>query len=68
MRIHKSITLDRVMELTEAQMSGTENPGICVACGAETDGCEPDAREYSCDACGENKVYGAPELLLHMAI
>lgn len=38
--------------------------GICVACGAERDGCEPDARRYPCEVCGEDKVYGAQELLL----
>lgn len=38
--------------------------GFCVACGAEADGVEPDARGYSCDGCGGWAVYGAEELLV----
>ena len=38
--------------------------GICGACGNEQGGCEPDAREYECEACGELEVYGAEECLL----
>jgi predicted RNA-binding Zn-ribbon protein involved in translation (DUF1610 family) len=41
-----------------------EYGGYCVACGAEAYGVEPDARKYSCDACGEPAVYGVEELLL----
>lgn len=38
--------------------------GFCTACGAAKDCCEPDAREYECDDCGQFKVYGAEELLI----
>jgi Zn finger protein HypA/HybF involved in hydrogenase expression len=38
--------------------------GICIECGHEQDGCEPDAREYTCENCGTNKVYGAEEIIL----
>lgn len=38
--------------------------GGCLACGELADGVEPDAREYTCESCGEPKVYGAEELLL----
>lgn len=38
--------------------------GFCLACGSEQDGTEPDARKYTCHACGMRKVYGAEELLL----
>lgn len=44
-----------------------ENIGFCVACGAEADGVEPDARAYECDICGAHKVYGAEHLLLSIA-
>ena len=66
MKIHRSITLDKVMQATESEMFGLENPGFCIACGSEQGGCEPDAREYACENCGERKVYGASELLLYM--
>lgn len=38
--------------------------GRCDACGAEAYGVEPDARRYTCEVCGEPKVYGLAELLL----
>lgn len=60
MRIHKSITAERVMEAV-AEDDGT---GFCVHCGEEAGGCEPDARRYKCDVCGNMSVYGAEELLL----
>lgn len=47
----------------EAIESG-EYAGFCTACGEQADGIEPDAREYRCDSCGKNAVFGAEELLL----
>ena len=38
--------------------------GYCLACGAEADGVEPDAREYECESCGASEVYGAEELII----
>lgn len=55
---------ERVLEAIEESMCGCTNPGFCIACGNEQDGCEPDARGYECDACGERKVYGAEEILM----
>jgi hypothetical protein len=53
-----------LMQAAEDQMFGMGNSGFCVGCGAERDGCEPDARKYECFDCGENGVYGASELVL----
>jgi hypothetical protein len=41
-----------------------DNLGFCLACGADAEGVEPDARNYTCEVCGEDKVYGAQELAL----
>lgn len=41
-----------------------DNLCICLACGADADCVEPDAREYKCDECGEHKVYGVQEIIL----
>jgi hypothetical protein len=42
-----------------------DNIGFCLACGQETiGGVEPDARRYTCESCGEPKVFGLEELLL----
>ena len=38
--------------------------GFCLACGAENEGIEPDARKYTCDCCDKNLVYGAEQLFL----
>ena len=67
MRIHKSVTIERVSNAVEAAYTSLDNPGFCIYCGADADGCEPDARRYECEDCGENGVYGAEELLLQLA-
>lgn len=41
-----------------------EYMGLCFACGQEAYSVEPDARGYKCDGCGENKVFGAEEILI----
>lgn len=64
---HPSLTAEKVMEAVERQMNSLDNPGFCMACGDEQDGCEPDARRYKCESCGERQVYGASELLLMLA-
>lgn len=60
---HKSVTINRVLEAVERQATGLDNPGFCLACGKEQDGCEPDARGYECESCGTKAVFGAEELL-----
>lgn len=64
MKVHKSITLGKLMAACERRMRTLDNPGFCVACGHEQDGCEPDARNYTCESCGQPKVFGAEELAL----
>jgi hypothetical protein len=68
MTIHPSITLDRVVEACERRLTSLDNPGLCVACGLEQGGCEPDAEGYECESCGEPRVFGAEELLVRMAL
>jgi|TARA_R110000744_G_scaffold310466_1_gene418162 hypothetical protein len=53
-----------LLEAAEAQMFGDENPGFCIKCFERQEGCEPDARKYPCESCGEKEVYGASELVL----
>ena len=54
------ISIDRVMQA----VSSGESAGFCLSCGNKTTGVEPDARDYPCDVCGANKVYGAEEVML----
>ena len=66
MKLHPSITQDRVLEAAQSQMFGLENPGFCVACGEDAMGCQPDDCNYKCECCGERKVFGAQELMFMM--
>lgn len=50
--------------MTEDEYQQSDMVGWCLACGTEMDGVEPDARRYTCDACGEPLVYGIEQLLL----
>jgi hypothetical protein len=61
---HPTVTADRIVAAVEAATGSLENPGICISCGADAEGVEPDARKYECEACGKPGVYGAEELLL----
>ena len=65
--INPKITAKRVVNAVERQMFGLDNPGFCKACGHEQEGCEPDAQNYECEACGEAEVFGAAELLMEIA-
>ena len=52
------------MTQEELESADSDYIGFCVNCGAEREGCEPDARRYECEECGENRVYGASELFI----
>lgn len=65
---HKSVTDERIIDAARRQMTTLDNPGFCLSCGQEQDGCEPDARKYTCEHCGKREVYGAEELLMHSAL
>ena len=58
----QKITTERLL----AALERDDYTGFCLGCGSERDGCEPDARRYECYDCGENKVWGAEELLFHL--
>ena len=57
-----------VLPAAEEQMFGDENPGFCLSCGEEQDGCEPDARNYLCEGCGAREVFGAAEIMMQFAL
>jgi len=58
----------RTIEVTEREASdimfGMDNIGYCLSCGEEAYGCEPDARNYTCESCGERQVFGFEECLI----
>ena len=57
-----AITTDQIIDAVERD----DGTGFCIACGQERMYCEPDARNYECESCGEFKVYGAQELLFYV--
>ena len=56
----EKLSLEMIMDAAQAG----DGTGFCIACGAQADGVEPDARHYVCEACGAAKVFGAEELLI----
>ena len=64
MKLHHTITEERLLGALESSQLGLDDPGFCTACGADACGVEPDARRYVCEACGEKAVYGAEELAI----
>ena len=66
MKMHPSVTPERVTEAVERARLSLDNPGFCIRCGADAEGVEPDARKYECESCGEFGVYGAEELLIRL--
>lgn len=62
---HPSITAERVVEAVERRMTTLDNPGFCLVCGDEATSVEPDARNYTCEACGAEQVFGSDELLFY---
>lgn len=64
LKLHQTITTERLHDALQRQMFGVDNPGFCIACGNEQEGCEPDAQGYTCEACGEPEVFGAQEIAM----
>ena len=64
MKIHPSVTIERVADAVEYRLYSLDNPGFCVACGDDAEGVKSDARRYKCEHCGKKAVYGAEELLV----
>ena len=58
------LDFDVIMDAAERQAFGLDNPGFCLSCGVEANGCEPDAENYECEACGEKQVFGASQILM----
>jgi hypothetical protein len=61
------LDVDEVIEACKRRDTSLDNPDFCISCGAERDGCEPDARNYPCDECGQRTVFGAEEIVMMVA-
>ena len=60
MRLHKSITVVRLLEAVERASVTLDDPGFCIACGEDAEGVEPDARGYTCRTHAEPMPFTAP--------
>jgi hypothetical protein len=65
---HASLTDDVIVDAVKRWILDLDDPGFCLICGQERGGCEPDARNYECESCGADQVFGAEELLSHINI
>jgi hypothetical protein len=61
-----NLTDEVIIAAVDRHMFGLDNPGFCLACGAEVEGVEPDARRYLCSSCNSHQVYGAEELFMSL--
>jgi hypothetical protein len=52
------------MTMEEYQEGCDEYQGYCIYCGEDHYEIEPDAREYVCEECGAEGVYGLEELMI----
>ena len=68
LEIHPSITHERVMEAVEQYEFSLDNPGFCITCGEDAEGCEPDAEFYECENCGAPSVFGAMEVAMILPV
>jgi len=65
--MHPSITIERAESAVKRQMMSLDDPGFCLECGGEADGCEPDASGIECEACGAQAVEGASNVFFMLA-
>ena len=54
----------RTFTLKQIEQASALDHGLCLSCGASQEGCEPDARNYRCENCGQDHVHGAEEIVL----
>lgn len=63
-----NIKLPIKMTMEEYEEAQESYQGICLNCGELRDETEPDAENYPCEFCGEDKVQGIENALIDMNI
>jgi|TARA_Y100000034_G_scaffold74755_1_gene89843 hypothetical protein len=63
--LHSNIGGPSVEQILDA-VQRDNNIGLCMECGAEQEGVEPDAENYECDECWQKAVCGADILLISL--
>lgn len=67
MKLHKSITTDRILDSVQQSMFDHYRIGVCIACGEDSDDCDPDTEGATCEYCGKRAVIGWEQLVLRVA-
>lgn len=67
MAMHPSITTARILEVIEESVMDLSSPGICIDCGEDAEGVEPDIEHGMCESCGKYGVAGIEQLLMEVA-
>lgn len=62
--LYPAIDRDELEAAVKDSLFGMGSAGFCKECGAQRDGCEPDARDYECYECGAMAVDGAEWLMI----
>lgn len=65
MKLHESINIERLAALATQNFISCTNYGVCIACGEEANGVEPDSRDSLCDHCHTRNVWGVDEIILN---
>ena len=66
LKLPPTLTMEHVYEAHHRRQTSLDDPGFCLSCGAEVSGVEPDACGYTCEACGEENVFGVEEIILRV--
>ena len=61
--IHASLSPTRIESLAHEAFWQPDPPGVCIACGTEVRGIDPERERAPCGACGARRVYGAQRLV-----
>ncbi len=54
----------KAFSISESELWGDSFEGICINCGNRQHGVEPDAENYSCEACESRSVYGLEQAVI----
>ena len=53
-----------IHKVSQQELEADDNTGRCDYCGEIAYNVEPDARNYKCESCGQEMVFGLFELML----
>ena len=64
--LHPTLSPERVESLAHEAFWQPDPPGVCIACGTEVRGIDPERERATCPSCGQRAVSGAQRLVFLM--